>query len=439
MQSAVRVRDNPALELAVEAAREKNLGLGVFFGIDTAYPLANRRSWTFLLEGLEEVAASLGERNIPFGIFRGSGASLLEAAPDFFSLVVCDGGVMPHQRAWKSRVQKVLQNGLALVDTETAVPQSLVSTKTEWSAATLRRKLLPLLPYYGTPTGVPKKWIPGAPGTGPEFPPGWEPLDFTARQKIIGAADPLPGPVDLHGGESRALAVLEEFVHYRLGNYAQGRNDPTKDQQSGLSPYLHFGHISPRTIRARILQEEGDENTEAFLEELLVRRDLSFNYLLHHPQAGTYHGLPDWARRTLESHARDPRDYIYTRDQWEAALTHDQAWNAAQTQLVKTGSMAGYMRMYWGKKILEWSAEPREAFETALYLNDKYALDGRDPNSVAGVAWCFGLHDRPWAERKVFGMVRYMNENGLKRKFNLEAYVRRWLPPMAQQDLPGIQ
>ena len=169
----------------------------------------------------------------------------------------------------------------------------------------------------------------------------------------------------------------------------------------------------------------GQKARDAYLEELIVRRELAMNFVHFNPAYGRYEALPAWARQTLDEHRRDPRPYIYDRDQLEQAETHDPYWNAAQQELLLTGRMHGYMRMYWGKKILEWSPDPEQAFETALYLNNTYELDGRDANGLAGVAWCFGKHDRGWPERPVFGKVRYMNANGLRRKFRMSAYVER--------------
>jgi len=194
-----------------------------------------------------------------------------------------------------------------------------------------------------------------------------------------------------------------------------------------LSPYLHFGQISPLEV-ALAVENARDTNRaarDAFLEELIVRRELSLNFVEHHPRYDTFDALPAWAQRSLREHAADPREYLYTLEVLEAARTQDPYWNAAQREMVRTGKMHNYMRMYWGKKILEWSPTPEAAFAAALHLNNKYELDGRDPNSFAGVAWCFGKHDRAWGEREVFGKIRYMGAAGLKRKFDMDTYVRR--------------
>jgi deoxyribodipyrimidine photo-lyase len=202
------------------------------------------------------------------------------------------------------------------------------------------------------------------------------------------------------------------------------KNEPGESYSSELSPYLHFGQISPLYISRR-LAELPEATTAGFLEELIVRRELGINFVFYNDKYDSYESLPQWARSTLEKHQRDGRDEIYSREDLEKGNTHDAYWNAAQTEMVQTGKMHGYMRMYWGKKILEWTDDPSDAYATALYLNNKYNLDGRDPNGFAGVAWCFGKHDRPWGERAIFGNVRYMNDKGLKRKFDMERYLKK--------------
>ncbi|NJO68235.1 MAG: deoxyribodipyrimidine photolyase, partial [Bacteroidetes bacterium] len=210
-------------------------------------------------------------------------------------------------------------------------------------------------------------------------------------------------------------------------NYASERNDPVSDATSNLSPYLHFGQISSQYIVKMILNADQDTvSTEAFLEELIIRRELSDNFCLYNLNYDNFTSFPEWAKKTLNEHRQDRRDFLYTKDQFEMAATHDLLWNAAQTEMVKKGKMHGYMRMYWAKKILEWSPSPEDALSIAIYLNDKYELDGRDPNGYAGCAWAIGgTHDRAWNKHPVYGMVRYMNENGCRRKFNVDAYIKK--------------
>jgi deoxyribodipyrimidine photo-lyase len=235
-------------------------------------------------------------------------------------------------------------------------------------------------------------------------------------------------PVETYrGGREDAMRLLDEFIGDKLKYYNDLRNDPGTDYGSQLSPYLHFGQISPLEIALKVRGARGKarEVKEAYLEELIVRRELSMNFVQYNPHYDSFEALPDWAKKTLKAHEKDKREYVYELQAWEEARTHDPYWNAAQREMVTTGKMHNYMRMYWGKKILEWSKTPEEAYQIALYLNNKYELDGRDPNGFAGVAWCFGKHDRAWAERPIFGKVRYMNAAGLRRKFDIEKYVRR--------------
>ena len=235
------------------------------------------------------------------------------------------------------------------------------------------------------------------------------------------------------GGTAEAQKRLNLFLKTKLDRYPIDRNDPMLDCQSNLSPYLHFGQISPLTI-ALAVQAIDSPGKDAFLEELIVRRELSHNFVYYNPGYDRYDtALPPWALRTLNFHAKDKREYTYTLQQLETAQTHDPAWNAAQLEMTLTGKMHNYMRMYWGKKILEWTQTPQQGFEWAIYLNNKYELDGRDPNGYAGVAWCFGKHDRAWSERPVFGKIRYMNAAGLSRKFNVQAYIQKSKPSRSRR------
>jgi deoxyribodipyrimidine photo-lyase len=203
------------------------------------------------------------------------------------------------------------------------------------------------------------------------------------------------------------------------------RNDPNEEAVSNLSPYLHFGQISPLYIALEVLKS-GDKGAEVFLEELIVRRELSLNFVYYNRAYDKFEGLPHWARQTLREHQKDKREAVYSPDELEKAQTSDPYWNAAQKEMIRTGKMHNYMRMYWGKRIIEWTRTPEEAFRTALSLNNKYELDGRDPNGFTGVAWCFGRHDRPWPNQPVLGKVRIMKASGLRRKFDADAYARKY-------------
>jgi deoxyribodipyrimidine photo-lyase len=228
-------------------------------------------------------------------------------------------------------------------------------------------------------------------------------------------------------GEKAARKQLTQFVEKRLEGYDTLRNDPNENSQSDLSPYLHFGQVSAQRIALEVLKTPNTKDREAFLEELIVRRELADNFCLYNPNYDSAEGFPSWAKKTLDTHKDDKREYVYSLKQFEEAKTHDRLWNAAQNEMKKTGKMHGYMRMYWAKKILEWTKNPEQAMKIAIHLNDKYELDGRDSNGYAGIAWSIGgVHDRPWFNRPVYGAIRYMSAGGAKGKFNVEAYCNRW-------------
>jgi len=226
------------------------------------------------------------------------------------------------------------------------------------------------------------------------------------------------------GGTTKAKKLLEFFIEHSLEIYEREGNNPENNCASHLSPYLHFGQISPAYIALKILRTNASISHK-FLEQLIIRRELATNFVHYNTLYDSFLSLPQWAKKTLKAHARDQRSYLYSLKELENAQTHDIYWNAAQREMVVTGKMNGYMRMYWGKKIIEWTKSPSQAFEIALFLNNKYEIDGRDPNGYAGVAWCFGKHDRPWKERAIFGNVRFMNKSGLERKFNMDSYLER--------------
>ncbi|MGB9842733.1 MAG: deoxyribodipyrimidine photolyase, partial [Caldisericia bacterium] len=228
-------------------------------------------------------------------------------------------------------------------------------------------------------------------------------------------------------GEREAFNILNDFIKNKLNFYIRNKNNPNIDGLSNLSPYLHFGMISPLRVTLEVKKSNSiDENKSSFLEELIIRRELSENFLFYNENYDNEDGIPNWARKTLEEHKNDKRDYIYSLKEFENGETFDELWNACQKEMIITGKMHGYMRMYWAKKILEWSMDYKEAIKIAIYLNDKYELDGRDPNGYTGILWSIGgLHDRPFKERKIFGKIRYMSRNGLEKKFDTKAYIKK--------------
>jgi deoxyribodipyrimidine photo-lyase len=420
MQAAQRAEANHALEFAVGQANELRKPLAVLFGLTDKYPEANERHYAFMLEGLRETRASLRDRGIPMIIRKGEPDAAVAEIGRRACLVVVDDGYVRIERKWRRAAARALPCPLIQVDTNAIVPVGVASSKEEYAAATLRPKIHRLLDDFLAPLGrTPLR-------KGSDRPPidSW---DIDDTDKVLADLDidrSVPRVSAFRGGASEAANRLRRFVREKLASYAEDRNDPTIDGQSGLSPYLHFGQISPLAVALAV--KKGPRYGQApFLEELIVRRELSLNFVLYNRAYDRFGGLPEWCRSTLLEHQKDPREFVYTRAEFEAAATHDPYWNAAQMEMVLTGKMHGYMRMYWGKKILEWSASPREAFRTALFLNNKYELDGRDANGFAGVAWCFGKHDRPWARRPVYGTIRSMTAGGLRRKFDADAYVRK--------------
>ncbi|MGE5294873.1 MAG: deoxyribodipyrimidine photo-lyase, partial [Solirubrobacterales bacterium] len=334
--------------------------------------------------------------------------------------VVVDAGHMRIQKQWREDVGRALECDLIEVETNLIVPPEEASDREDFSARTFRMKIRKKLDNYLVEL---RQRNVRRDSLGVKL----DGLDLGDIDRIIAdlKIDHSVGGADgFHGGAEEAQRRLDDFLVNRLDSYPTARNDPSLDAQSHLSPYLHFGQISPLHIALQTKRRHS-AGEDAFLEELIVRRELSHNFVYHNPRYDSFECLPSWAVRTLNFHSRDKREHVYSLEEFEAAQTHDPYWNAAQREMVLTGKMHGYMRMYWGKKILEWTATPQEAFRIALYLNNRYELDGRDPNGFAGVAWCFGKHDRPWAERPIFGMVRYMNASGLQRKFDVDAYVER--------------
>ncbi len=413
MQAAQRACLNPALEHAIRRANELHVAPLVAFCLVPDYPEATERHYRFMLEGLTGVGAGLHARGLAFTVRRGAPELAIAELAAEARLVVADVGYTHVQRLWRERVARACRCRVEAVETEVIVPTGLVSEKEEWSAATLRRKITPHLAERLTwpDEETPRHRLDPAPLAG------------STAGSPLGPAGGAPS-VEAHyrGGLEQARRRLDRFLDEVLPAYDRLRGDPSLDACSHLSPYLHFGQISPLEVALRAIEAGARVGESAFLEELIVRRELSANFVLRNEAHDLYEGLPEWARKTLAEHRCDRRDRVYTREELEQGGTHDALWNTAMGEMVATGWLHNTMRMYWGKKILEWSQTPEEAFETALTLNNRWLLDGRDPNSYAGVAWCFGKHDRPWPSRPVFGSVRAMGEQGLRRKYAMDAY-----------------
>jgi len=419
MQASQRTEYNHALEYAIIKANELGLPILVFFGITDHFPEANERHYAFMLEGLREVKRSLEKRGIQMVILHKSPEVGAVQLAKKASLAVVDRGYLKIQKQWRNDAANQMDCPLIQVESEVIVPVEEASPKEEYAAATFRPKIHKKLNHFLVPL---KQTNPVIDSLSLDF----DSFDIKDIGKAISKLriDRGVQKVDFFkGGTKEAREHLEVFLEGKLDRYPELRNDPTLDYLSQMGPYLHFGQISPLLIALKV-KETKSPGAEAFLEELIIRRELSMNFVFYNEKYDSYGAIPEWAKKTLKAHEKEKRLYTYTLKEMEAAQTHDPYWNAAQREMVVKGKMHGYMRMYWGKKILEWGKTPEEAFRTALYLNNKYELDGRDPNGFTGVAWCFGKHDRPWGERPVFGNVRYMNDKGLKRKFNADEYVK---------------
>ncbi|MBS3817065.1 MAG: deoxyribodipyrimidine photo-lyase [Candidatus Thermoplasmatota archaeon] len=419
MQRAQRAEYNHALKYVVEKANELDEPLLVYFGITDDFKEGNLRHYRFMLEGLKETKKKLKERDIKLVIRHEHPKEGVIELADEASLLVVDKAYLDFLRDWREDAAEEVNVPVVEVETDLVVPVEEASSKEEYAARTIRPKIEDELDKYMKE--VKKRELENS---SLEF--DFDTFDIDDLDSALSSLDideSVKAVESFEGGTAEAKKHLEEFLNHKLGGYGDHSNDPSKDYLSNMSPYLHFGQISPLYVALKA-KEKGGPGVDEFLEQLIIRRELAYNFVYYSEDYRSLACLPDWAQETLEKHSDDEREYVYSREEFEEAETHDKYWNSAQKEMVETGKMHGYMRMYWGKKILEWSETPEEAYETALYLNNKYELDGRDPNGFAGVAWCFGKHDQGWKEREVYGKVRYMNANGLERKFDIDSYVK---------------
>jgi deoxyribodipyrimidine photo-lyase len=411
-----RVGNNWALLVAQQFASDHQRALCVAFCLVPEFLGATIRQYRFMIEGLKLVEQDLHERNIPFYLLVGSPE---EEIPRFTeeikaSVLVSDFDPLRIKREWKDGVLEKTKVPLYEVDAHNIVPCWVASPKQEFAAYTIRGKIRKLLPQFLTafPRLKPQPEAVDIPGN------DWEKVEKSLKVDFS-----VPELGWMQPGEQHAKKMLRKFIKNKLSRYPDERNDPTKEAVSDLSPYLHFGQLSAQRVALEV-RKSGIRGRKDFLEELIIRKELSDNFCFYNPHYDRFDGFPDWAKKTLDEHRKDPRDYLYTLEQFETGQTHDELWNAAQMEMVKRGKMHGYMRMYWAKKILEWTKSPEEAQKTAIFLNDKYELDGRDPNGYVGIAWSIGgVHDRAWGQRPVFGKIRYMSFNGCRSKFNVAKYI----------------
>jgi deoxyribodipyrimidine photo-lyase len=432
-----RVEDNWALLFAQKIALEADVPVFVVFCLVDKFLGAIRRQYEFMLKGLQEVEATLARNKIPFFFLRGDPE---EEIPDFvkkyeIGTLVTDFSPLRIKRVWTEKVASGVNVPFFEVDAHNVVPCWEASNKQEYAAHTFRPKFLKLLPEFLTeyPELEGNSEFPEIAAdsekseTFSEFQKN-EPGSLFPGEFLEEKAGFLPDPIPFEAGETAARKVMNEFLTNKLDSYSILRNDPTKDALSNLSPYLHFGQISAQRVALKVDKTKADiESKRVFLDELLVRKELADNFCYYNPSYDSFDGFPEWAKKTLNSHRHDQRSHIFTLEELEAGRTYDPLWNASQIELLRRGKMHSYMRMYWAKKILEWSESPEKALETAIYLNDKYELDGRDPNGYVGIAWSIGgVHDRPWKERETFGRIRYMSYEGSKRKFDIKSYIAKY-------------
>ncbi|MFH5836165.1 deoxyribodipyrimidine photo-lyase [Proteiniclasticum sp. C24MP] len=421
MQASQRISCNHALAFAMDEAARLHLPLVVYFGLTASYPESYERHYHFMVEGLLEVKKALTDMDIQFIVLNETPSTGAVKLSERAALLVTDRGYLKIQRQWRAEAAEAVSCPMLQVESDVLVPADETSMKEEYSAATIRRKIERLILEYAPP--LERREMKKS-SLSMKLP--LSSIPFENAEDILSAlsvnGEVAPVSHLYKGGYAEARRRLDDFVENRLEYYAEKRNEPSEDLGSDLSPYLHFGQISPLEIYLA-LSDHHSESKRVFLDELIVRRELAVNFVLRNPHYDSFASITSFAKDTLLAHSKDERPYLYSTEELEQGKTHDPYWNAAQLEMVHLGKMQGYMRMYWGKKIIEWTETPEKAYETALYLNNKYNLDGRDPNGFAGVAWCFGKHDRGWKERPVFGKVRYMNANGLERKFDIRAYV----------------
>uniref|UniRef100_A0A0P4WEL0 Deoxyribodipyrimidine photo-lyase n=1 Tax=Scylla olivacea TaxID=85551 RepID=A0A0P4WEL0_SCYOL len=421
-----RVQDNWAMLFAQRLALKYKVSLHVVFCLVPKFLDATIRHYHFMLKGLEEVESECQKLDIPFNLLLGEPVDVL---PDFIKNhniggLVTDFSPLRVPRRWLKDVKKAIPQNIPMcqVDAHNIVPCKKASDKQEYSAKTIRKKIHDKLPEFLT-----------------NFPPVIkhpykskeenEAVDWEAAEKSLEVDQTVKSVEWAVPGTQAGHDTLNEFCLKRLRKYATQRNDPNVNALSNLSPWLHFGQVSAQrcVLEVKRYKKQLKEGVDGFVEEAVVRRELADNYCYYQENYDRIEGAYQWAITTLNNHKKDPRPYLYSLETLMEARTHDELWNSAQIQLVKEGKIHGFMRMYWAKKILEWTASPETALETAIYLNDRFSLDGRDPNGYVGCMWSIcGIHDQGWGERNVFGKIRYMNYDGCKRKFKIDGYVSRY-------------
>ncbi|KAK3096008.1 hypothetical protein FSP39_021888 [Pinctada imbricata] len=420
-----RVQDNWAFLYAQRLALKMEVPLHVCFCLVPKFLEATIRHYGFMLKGLKEVEKECTQLDISFNLLIGHAKDRL---PEFVKEkkiggVVTDFSPLRTPMAWVNDVSSALPKDVPFcqVDAHNLVPCWEASPKLEYGARTIRNKIHNQLSSYLTEFPPVSKH--------PHKPKTSEPVDWDAAFKSLEVDQKVEEVEWAVPGTTAGLGMLESFCKERLKYFSADRNNPNKAALSNLSPWIHFGQISVQRCILIVRQYRGrfKDGVEAYIEEAIIRRELSDNFCFYNKNYDSIEGAYDWAKTTLREHEKDKRKYVYSREQLEYGKTHDQLWNAAQKEMVTEGKMHGFLRMYWAKKILEWTPSPQVALETAIYLNDKYSLDGRDPNGYVGCMWSIcGIHDQGWKEREIFGKIRYMNYEGCKRKFDVAAFERKY-------------
>lgn len=422
-----RVQDNWALVYAQRLAVKEKLPLHVCFCLHAPKSeLSTLRHYTFMLKGLEEVAKQCKNLDIQFHLLRGSAGEVLPGFVSDRSLgaVVTDFSPLREPLQWLEDVKKKLPKDIPLiqVDAHNIVTCWEASPKLEYAARTIRGKITKLLPEFLTEFPLIEKHPHTATRTA-------KPVDWNKALATLPVDKAVGVPEWAKPGTKAGVAMLESFIDVRLKVFDTKRNDPNAVALSQLSPWIRFGQLSAQRVALEVQRsgKKTGQSVASFIEELVVRRELTDNFCFYNKNYDRVEGAYEWAQKTLKDHAKDKRPYVYTREQLEKAKTHDKLWNAAQCQMVTEGKMHGFLRMYWAKKILEWTTSPDEALSIALYLNDRYSLDGQDPNGFVGCMWSIcGIHDQGWAERPIFGKIRYMNYKGCQRKFDVARFERKY-------------
>jgi deoxyribodipyrimidine photo-lyase len=432
-----RAFDNHALLFAIEKAQSLKAPIGVLFCLVDDFLDASDVHFYFMLKGLKETEGYLRDAGIPLFVIKGNPETEVPKALNALNIsaLVVDFDPLKIKKQWKKSVCNKLNCPVYEVDAHNIVPCFLASDKAEYSAFTFRKKIASVITEFLTdfPPFEPK--VEGL----KEIPLNAVSLDNILHQLFRNLKNENP----LHfypPGYKEGMRRLRKFIENILDDcYLAWKNNAVKNAESRLSPYIHFGQISAQRIAFEVrTRGHNPRAVSAFLEQLIIRRELADNFCYYNPDYDSIKGFPLWARQTLLEHQNDKREFVYTKEEFEKAKTHDEIWNCAQIELIICGKIHNYLRMYWGKKILEWSADPSAALEIGNYLNNKYALDGRDPNGYVGVAWCVGgVHDRPFMERPVYGKIRPMGVKALERNFDVKEYVRT-IQDLAKVYLPYV-